>query len=245
MNVATQEPNLHPQLERVRVEQWARRTLVPAMALSLVVHACLILLAALVLVQGGGGSPGSSEGDAALGQVELAVMTEGEVAALDAAAADRPTAIPSIPNQLSETTLPDIPGTPETVLDEAASSGASQLSDLGSLAGGGELGSGEGLGLGGSGSGGGGGGTSFFGVEATGTRFAFLVDVSSSMDGRRMVNLQEQLVKSINSMGQNCSFFIVAFSTGAQIVGDKKEWRDATESGKRWAKTQIDRKSVV
>jgi hypothetical protein len=168
----------------------------------------------------------------------MAVMSQGELAALEASA-DPAAALPSIPDLPPEQGPGDPMRTEDTIVGDSALQGATQASNVGPLAGGGELsGGGEGMGLGGSGSGGG-PGASFFGVEATGSRFAFLVDVSSSMEGRRIINLQEQLVKSVNGMSQTCSFLVVTFSTGASIVGEKKEWREASESGKRWAKAQF------
>ena len=227
-----------PQVRPEPIERWARRTLILALALSMVVHACLILIGALVMVRGGDGGNGDAAAGGPNGPVEMAVMTKGELAALEASAADSATALPAIPDLPSETTVDDPSNTVDTLINDSAMQGASEVSDIGALGGGGELSGAGGLGLGGSGSGSG-TGASFFGVEASGTRFAFLVDVSSSMEGRRMVRLQEQLAKSINGMAQNCSFFVVTFSTGAAVIGEKHEWREASESGKRWAKTQF------
>jgi len=218
------------------VPPWARRTILPALLLSLAGHACFIVIAALVLVRGGGvGDEG--EGGGAGGPVEMAVMTQGDLAALEAAA-DAAGALPAIPDLPPESGPQDPMRTDDTIVADAAVGGATQATSVGDLGGGGDLSSGTGgMGLGGSG--GGGPGASFFGVEATGSRFAFLVDVSSSMDGRRIINLREQLTKSVNAMTPTSSFVVVAFSTTHMVVGDKAEWREASDAGKRWARAQF------
>jgi hypothetical protein len=54
------------------IASWAKRTIMPAMALSLVMHACFILIAALVFVRGGGGGGDDEAGGGASGPVEMA-----------------------------------------------------------------------------------------------------------------------------------------------------------------------------
>ncbi len=211
--------------------------MLPALLMSLAAHACFIVIAALVLVRGGGGGDDGAGGGAA-GPVEMAVMTQGDLAALEAAA-ESAGALPAIPDLPPETGPQDPMRTDDTIVADAAVGGATQATLVGDLGGGGELSGSGGMGLGGSGGGGGGSGASFFGVEATGSRFAFLVDVSSSMDGRRIINLREQLIKSVNAMTPTSSFVVVAFSTVHMIVGDKAEWREASDAGKRWARAQF------
>lgn len=207
---------------------WQRRAAWPSFVISLVVHLLLIALAAVIIV---GHAVGDGHGPGFSGPVEMAVLSESELASLGGDSVSN--AIPTIPDApLRDDQLPEIgdaaPG------DEAARD-ATRISDLGPLAGGGELSAGGGLGLGGAG----GGGTSFFGVEASGRRFAFLVDVSSSMEGKRMALLQQELNKAVQRMDNGTEFFIVAFSSDKQILGDKADWREASESGKRWARAQI------
>ena len=210
--------------------------MLPALVMSLAAHACFIVIAALVLVKGGDAG-GDGVGEGASGPVEMAVMTQGELAALEAAA-DPSGALPAIPDLPPESGPQDPMRTDDTIVADDAVGGASQATLVGDLGGGGDLSSGAGgMGLGGSG--GGGPGASFFGVEATGSRFAFLVDVSSSMEGRRIINLREQLTKSVNAMTPTSSFVVVAFSTDHMIIGDKAEWREASDAGKRWARAQF------
>ena len=230
MSLAHQVPS-----EKDASPGWTRRALLPAMALSVVVHCCLVLLAAVVLVRSGGGGeadPGAAGG----GPVEMAVMTQGELAALEASP-DMASSLPSIPDLPSEDGT-DPSKTDDTTISDSALDAAMDLTNVGPLAGGGDIVGNGNAGLGGSG-GGTGGGTSFFGVEATGSRFAYLVDLSGSMQGRRLIKLQEQLIKSIQGMSPNCSFLVVTFSTNSAVMGDKPEWREATDGGKRWSRAQI------
>jgi len=226
-----------------RTPIWARRATLPAIMFSIIAHACLVVLGTLIYVEGGGGAGGDDGRAVGGGPVEMALMSGAEFGELQAQASDSGEsallpAIPDIPmtdpTQATSASASDTQG-------ELADSGGNEASSIGSLAGGGELGSGEGDGMGwGEGGGGGGGGANFFGVAAAGTRFAFLVDISGSMDGKRMTMLKEQLNKSVVGLAQNCSFFVVAFSDGALVIGEKHEWREATDINKRWATSQLD-----
>jgi hypothetical protein len=99
-----------------------------------------------------------------------------------------------------------------------------------------------GVGLGGSG---GSGGTSFFGLEARGSRFAYIIDVSGSMDGSRLDELKEQLTKSVNSLAENFSFMISVYSSDASALGNRRAWTFGDDKGKKWARGEIYRLSAA
>jgi len=230
-----------PSMERLKTGKgglmaaydWA--TTMPSLLISLTAHIVFVVIAAFVIVASGAAGPGNDL--ISSGHVEMAVISEGELAKLEGAIGESGLmpAIPDLPTE--ESTIEPIVTTESSIGDETAR-GAMEISDLGSLSGGGDISGGTGLGLGGSG--GGGGGASFFGVEASGTRFAYLVDVSASMDNKRISMLRDQLNKSITGLAPNCSFFVVAFSSQPQVMGDKREWRDSSEGGKKWARTLIE-----
>lgn len=114
------------------------------------------------------------------------------------------------------------------------------IGDVGPMAGGGDVGSGIGGGLGGGG-GGGGGGASFFGVEARGTRFAFIVDVSGSMQSNGKIEaLRHELTQSVSALSDNAQFFVVQFSTDAKLLGGRTTWQAASAAGKKWARGMIE-----
>jgi hypothetical protein len=119
------------------------------------------------------------------------------------------------------------------------SDGASKLtSGLGS----GNITGGPGMG----GSGTGGGAAKFFGLEARGTRFAYICDISGSMDlgvgqtgVRRVDILKTELGNSLNALLENAYFFVALFSTDTKPMGGRSEWIAATDAGKQWAKRTV------
>jgi hypothetical protein len=218
-----------------------KRASVSALALSLVIHAILWLIAAVVVIghgsyggEGGSGTPG--------GPTEMAIVTEGELTQLqDQALGVQTPTVPDAP-------MKDVDVTTQITDAGAAAVGGSsggELGEIGSLAGGGDisLGGGEGMGLGGSG----GGGANFFGVEAQGSRFAYLVDVSGSMndplaaehEGRKIDQLKAELTRSTQGLMETSHFLIVKFSSDADVLGEKREWVEASPSGKKVFKTLI------
>ncbi len=77
-----------------------------------------------------------------------------------------------------------------------------------------------GIGIGSGEGGAGGGGAKFFGVEARGSRFIFIVDVSGSMEGGKIVTLRSELTKSIDGLAEN-SLFIegdLPFGDGDSLI---------------------------
>jgi len=223
---------------------WVQRATPPAIVLSLALHAALILVGAFVMVRGGHGSSSGAgdEGGGSGGPVEVAMMSGGEFSELQSLASTAGDqslpAIPDVPVDAGLTPVDALESSPIGDLNGNDLGGGGDTNGVGALSGGGELTGTGGIGLGGSGSGG--GGASFFGIAASGTRFAYLVDSSGSMEGKRLVMLQEQLNKSVGGLTQNCQFMIVAFADLSQPLGNKKEWRDASDSGRVWARTEID-----
>lgn len=216
-----------------KVLRWTRNATIAGMSISVVVHVVGWIIAAFVLV---GGSPGSGAGDAGSGAVEMAIMSSGDVKALEASSGLSletpavPDALPRIDVDLKNLVEPG---------DGPGDAGAVSVSDVGPLAGGGDVGGGEGLGIGGSGGSGGGKGTSFFGIESHGNRFAYIVDVSSSMEGGRIESLQRELQRSIDELLETSEFQIVSYADDASLVMEKDGWTQASPSGKRSAHAHI------
>lgn len=210
---------------------WVNRHKVPLLAssaaVSLIVHVVILLIAALIqmnkpVAQLGSGPP----------EVEFAVMTDAELAeiaaeelALEAPDADSASSALELQAELDLGAL-------EVDLSELSDTSG----DVSLQLGGGDL-EGVGLGVGDSV----GSGASFFGVEARGNRFAFVVDTSGSMinDGR-LQSLQQELISSITGMFNSSKFFVAFFSSGARPLGDRGVvWVEATDSGKNWARAHI------
>lgn len=198
-----------------------RRAPIVGLVASLCVHALLLVLAAFVLLDRPSGA--GQAGD----EFELAIVTQSELTDLQLAAQ------PSAP-QIDASS-------PAAVLDAAVfetpvadpSSAASANLSTG-LEGAGS-GSPDALDLGGAGA----GSASFFGVEARGTRFAYIVDISGSMAGAKILTLRRELTNTIESMGENSSFSVVLYSHQPRIVGGRRKWLRANRRSKDLALREV------
>lgn len=85
---------------------------------------------------------------------------------------------------------------------------------------------------------GGEGGASFFGVEARGSRFAYIVDVSGSMDNERMAALKHELTASVLAMVEQSHFTIVVYNSQAFSLTASK-WMPGDEDSKAAIRTEI------
>ncbi|MDX2132519.1 MAG: VWA domain-containing protein [Planctomycetota bacterium] len=168
------------------------------------------------------------------GSVEMAILSQGELDAIIGSAIDAGT--PSVPDALPEDVgmTADIP---EAIGGEGELGGEpGQIGEVGDVGGGGDIGGGgEGSGLGG-----GGGGASFFGVEATGHRFAYIVDVSASMDDVRMNALRRELIRSVEALLETAQFMIIKYSSDAKQIGDVEGWQEASPAVRRAMRAHID-----
>ena len=203
---------------------------VAGVVISLLVHAIgWIAASGLVIGMRGGTSAGG--GDEGVG---MAVVTAAELSELtELALGVQAPVVPDVEFQAPESAgvMDDAPGA-----DEGGSIG--EVTDVGPLAGGGDIGPGGGEGLGGSG---GGGGASFFGVEVQGNRFAYVVDVSTSMEtADRIGTLRKELAKSINGLLESSQFYMIRYSTDAAVMTDRKEWIDASATGKRIGRIAVE-----
>lgn len=221
----------HEPDERAGVLLWVNRHKVPLLAssaaVSLLVHVIVLLIAALIQMH----QPVAQLGSAS-SEVDFAVMTDTELSEIAAEeltleAPDADSASSALEMQ-AELDL----GALEVDMSELSES----MGDVSLQLGGGDL-EGVGLGVGDSV----GSGASFFGVEARGNRFAFVVDTSGSMvnDGRLQA-MQQELVRSITGLFSSSDFFVAFFNSGASPLGDRGiVWAKATDSGKNWARAHI------
>ncbi len=76
------------------------------------------------------------------------------------------------------------------------------------------------------------GGASFFGLEARGEEFVFVVDRSGSMKGARLAAAKAELLRSVRRLDRRSSFTTIFFSTHATPMPGKGLLR-ATEGNKR------------
>lgn len=194
-----------------------------AVLLSLFVHLALILLFAVTFLERPtAGLSGSG------GVIASAIMTQTELTELmDSAAAE---GAPAIESAMEEVVQIDDVMSP---VSEAALSSL-EVTELGNTSGAGEA-LGEGMEMG---AGAGGGSAKFFGVEARGSRFAYVVDCSGSMTGERLDALKIALAESVEGLLEHTHFSIVLFNSEAfPLTGSK--WISATERFKTEVKREI------
>lgn len=194
-----------------------------ALLISLAIHLTILTIAALITFSRLSGGTGDLANP-----VEFAVMTAEELAQLqDAALAFSTPAVEELP-------LPDTPEI-DFEVSQLEASLTGDTADLEAQLGGGDINDSS-LGV----SGAGGGSANFFGVEATGSRFAFVVDVSGSMNVNGKINrLRSELVRTLDGMLETASFFICLYNSSASPIGGKADWVAASDSGKRWANRHI------
>jgi uncharacterized protein YegL len=216
--------------------RWGRNLTLAALALSLVLHIAGFGLARLIRL-GSGGAPVAVKSLTESEPIAMAILSEGELSQLVGDNVPTPS-FPEIAADSASASTMDL--TPE-INPAPIDAGETSISDadLGTLAGGGDITTGPGGGL--SGSGGGGGGANFFGVETTGSRFIFIVDVSSSMIANgRLDRLKEELRKTLRGMNEASEFAIVLFSDYAAVLGGSTRYSQATPQTLRRLEPQID-----
>lgn len=190
---------------------------------SIIVHMLFLILAAFILLDrpGGGGAGGD--------EIELAIVTDAELTQMQSDALQE--SLPEI-DAASSTELVDA-----TLFDSPISeiSLETSVSDMTGMDGAGKS-LGEGMDMGG---GAGGGAASFFGVEARGSRFAYIVDISGSMTGPKIETLRRELTGSLESLNEHASFFVVLYSHEPRIIGGKRQWERAIRRAKDFAQRDI------
>ncbi len=203
---------------------------------SLAIHLVILLIAALVTVEFGFADAGGSGEE----QVDFAVLTQSQLAQ---------TSSPEIQFESFEvaTTPTDMVVEIDLLSDADTDQSVNELAD--SIApslnpGGGSLTSIDAqTGSAGAGTG---DGASFFGLEAQGRRFAYIVDVSGSMnaltgDGEstRWELTRAELLRSIIGLDQVADFYIVMYSTATRPLFGSTEWVRAEQTSKQSAGTGL------
>lgn len=225
-----------------RIIHWIVSATSMGFVVSILIHAMMTLVAALFTVGVAGlGTRGSGGGE-----FNLTVTTDGQLTGIMESAP-----LEALAPSVMDTVIPELPtaGVMEGsggFDSPGAGSGLGPIADGLGGAGGGDIGDGAGLGAGGSGN----GGASFFGVEAKGSRFLYICDISGSMDwdaqgmtsgkGSRMNALKRELTRSVQGLPEQIQFYVIFFSsTAVPINADNNKWIVARETGKRWAVDRI------
>lgn len=210
----------------------ARYALLIGLAASLLVHAIGLIASSRVYYAIGGHGGDESEQRTSLALTrgpELADLIAGSIEVSSPSSGD----LSAMPSQASVERMLD-------QMRDPSLEGGADVTATGALSGAGDVGGGEGLSDGFGGGGGGGGGASFFGVEAQGSRFVYIVDVSGSMGvGGKIESLKLQLSRSIQNLVETSHFMVYMFSNDAEMLGNAKDWVSAIDERKRWARRAV------
>ncbi len=211
--------------DRVPVEQTPtpRAVALFAVALSMCVHLGILVILAMVVL-----APPAPQAAGKDSETSLAILSEVDLANLQEAA----DSVKSPEFSMPEPEDPFKDRTSEVTIDLATNLLSPDVPDgLGGVRDA-DLGEGLDSALGGQGA------ASFFGVEARGSRFAYIVDVSGSMAGERIEGLRRELAGSVLALQEQAQFTIVVYNSQSFSLTDGKWW-PATESSKSKIRTEI------
>jgi hypothetical protein len=216
-----------------RAGRWLLRASVLGLSLSLIVHVIFLFASGIIQLGDANAPPGNPQSNV----VSMAVISETELSAIEGAQLDS-----LAPSVEVSSAMPNASPSPLDTPGAGGGSGSSDPGDLGSLGSGlGGAGDGEGIGAGSDTGGSGGGGTSFFGVEARGSRFIYIVDTSGSMMDAKLATLADQLGASISKLKPSSRFSVILFNSNATSLLDPPGWVEASTNGKRSAIARIAR----
>ncbi len=209
----------------MRSRRRRRRLLAVGLAVSLVLHFALLLYFAMISRAGDGpGGPAADEYQFAL--VFDEPLTTAETSGLDELDLDPSEELLSELTDASDDALADAPAAADL-----AAEGVGAIETLGGAGDGGTDGTLAG-----------GAGTSYFGIEAEGSRFLYIVDRSGSMMfGERMEIAMRELRESIESLPDYTSFRVIFFSSDLLEPDFQRGWTRATGANIRRYLNWLDR----
>lgn len=202
------------------------------LGVSLLIHLLILLMAAIITIDFGFADVGGNKGD----DVDFAVLTQADLAQTSSPKMEIESfevAINPNDNAIEIDLLSDT-STDQSVNDLADSiapslnPGGGSLTSIDATTGSAGAGTGD--------------GASFFGLEAQGRRFAYIVDISGSMnsltgDGEstRWELTRAELLRSISGLDENADFFVVLYSSNPISLFGNTLWVRAEPSSKRLA----------
>lgn len=210
--------------------RWFERATLYGLVGSALIHLLIVLLAALITVRFSFGDAGGGPGDAG---VEFAVLNDASLSqdnspilqtertAVQTSLSDSVVRLDLLADRAEDRSVDDLSESIAPALDPGGGGLTSLESETGSAG----AGSGE--------------GSSFFGLEAKGRRFAYIVDISGSMNSpgnnelTRWELTRAELARSIRSLEPETEFHIQLFSSGSQSLFGVQAWSKSTPSNKR------------
>ncbi len=239
---ARSESTAEPQVvlpEDLVVEKSARRKFIEratlsGLGISVLVHLVLLGIAVLVRIDysygdAGGGGPEPVE-FAIMAQSDLNEQTAVDVQEVEFAEIQTESELDM--ELLSETGIEQSVSDLADAMAPDLSTGGMSISDVDVRSGASGAGSGE--------------GASFFGLEASGKRFAYIVDRSGSMDSTlksgemtRWESTQIELIRSVHGLAANAEFYVVLYSSGPSPLLLELEWMKANRMNKAAASVAV------
>lgn len=204
------------------------RATIMGLGFSILIHLVILAIAAIVTIDFGAADVGGNQGD----DVDFAILTDAELAQMQSpkVAYESFEVAPIATDAARVDLLSDQNN--EDSIDELADSIAPTLNP-----GGGSLMSIDtSTGSAGAGTG---DGASFFGLEATGRRFAYIVDISGSMNTldasgafTRWDQTRSELIRSISNLDEHAQFCVMLYSSNAIAIFGQGNWTQANQSNK-------------
>lgn len=211
--------------------RWIERATLYGLAGSALIHLIVVLIAGLITVKFNFGDAGGSEGQG----VEFAVLDSAELSndATPILLNERTPVEATFAESRVEMDLLSETGEDRSVQDLSESiapsldPGGAGLTSIDSNTGSSGAGSGD--------------GASFFGLEAKGKRFAYIVDISGSMrttsggEQSRWDLTRRELARSIMALEGDTEFHVQLYSSGALSLFGGNIWSVSTQVNKRLA----------
>ncbi len=201
------------------------------LGISLLAHLIIMLIAAIITIDFGFADAGGSGAD---DEVDFAIMTSAELAQQQSAKTEYESfeVSPSVTDaiapieMLSEITNEQSMSDLADSITPSMSPGGGSLTSIDTSSGTAGAGDGD--------------GASFFGLEAQGRRFAYIVDMSGSMntlteDGEstRWELTRSELIRSVGALDSQFEFFVVLYSSAPLNLFGSSDWVKAGDSQKR------------
>tara|TARA_R110000744_G_scaffold111090_5_gene209318 strand:- start:540 stop:1520 length:981 start_codon:yes stop_codon:yes gene_type:complete len=207
--------------------RWIERATLAGLGISVGVHLILLVIALLVRIDYTSGDAGGGAAE----PVEFAILSESELDEQTASDAEVVEFQQIESDSLVDLDLLSDVGAEQSVNDLAETlapeleNGGGSLSAMDAQTGSSGAGAGE--------------GASFFGLEAKGKRFAYIVDRSGSMDSlirsgelSRWELTQIELIRSVQGLAANAEYFVVLFSSSANPLYGGTEWIKGSKTNK-------------
>lgn len=221
-------------LEKSSRRKFIERATLSGIGISILVHLVLLGIAVLVRIDytfadAGGGGPEPVE-FAIMAQSDLNEQTAVDVQEVEFAEIQTESVLDL--ELLSESGIEQSVSDLADAMAPDLESGGMSLADVDVRSGSSGAGSGE--------------GASFFGLEATGKRFVYIVDRSGSMDSTltsgemtRWELTQVELIRSLHGLAANVEFYVILYSTAPTPLLTELQWLKANKGNKAAASVAV------